>query len=105
MSESARVEFFRLLDRGGTVRDAAAAVGVSADIGYRWCRQVGVSTRRGRPRIYSAEEKAEFFKLLELRGNVSAVARELGFRRVTCYQWAHKAGIFTSTNAEARRQE
>jgi transposase, IS30 family len=105
LSESLKVEFFRLLDRGGTVRAAAAAVGVSADVGYRWCRRAGVSSPRGRPRIYTAEEKAEFFRLLQLRGNVSAVARELGFRRVTCYQWAHKAGIFTGTSAEARRQE
>jgi transposase, IS30 family len=104
LSESLKVEFFRLLDRGGTVRAAAEAVGVSADIGYRWCRQVGVSSPRGRARRYTAEEKAEFFRLLQLRGNVSAVARELGFHRVTCYQWAHKAGIFTSTNAETRRQ-
>ena len=105
MSESLKMEFFRLLDRGGTVRAAAAAVGVSADAGYRWCRRAGVSSPRGRARIYTAEEKAEFFRLLQLRGNVSAVARELGYRRVTCYQWAHKAGIFTSTNAEELRQE
>ena len=104
MSESLKIEFFRLLDRGGTVRAAAAAVGVSADIGYRWCRRAGVSSPRGRPRSYTVEEKAEFFRLLQLRGNVSAVARELGLHRVTCYQWAHKAGIFTSTNAETRRQ-
>lgn len=56
--------------------------------------------RRKAPRVYTAEEKAEFFRLLEERKNVSAVARELGFTRVTCYKWAHKAGIFTS---EARR--
>jgi transposase, IS30 family len=105
LSESLEIEFFRLLDRGGTVRAAAAAVGVSADVGYRWCRQAGVSSPRGRARSYTAEEKGEFFRLVKLRGNVSAVARELGFRRVTCYQWAHKAGIFTSANAEARRQE
>lgn len=32
--------------------------------------------------------------------NVSAVAKEMGIPRVTCYPWAHKAGIFTS---EARK--
>ena len=32
--------------------------------------------------------------------NVSAVARELGFTRITCYSWAYKAGIRTS---EARK--
>jgi transposase len=50
--------------------------------------------------VYTAEEKAEFFRLLAERNNVSAVARELGFTRVTCYKWAHQAGIFTS---EARK--
>ena len=36
---------------------------------------------------------------------MSAVARELGINRVTCYVWAHKAGIFPSEYADARRQE
>src|SRR3977135_3599871 len=56
--------------------------------------------RRASPRVYSDEEKAEFFRRLAERKNVSAVARELGFTRVTCYKWAHQAGIFTS---EARK--
>jgi transposase, IS30 family len=34
-----------------------------------------------------------------------AIARELGFNRVTCYVWAHKAGIFGAEYADARRQE
>jgi transposase-like protein len=55
-----------------------------------------VASRRPRPRTYTAEEKAEFFRLLGLRENVSAVARELGFVRVTCYKWAHQAGILAS---------
>ncbi|MGB3483417.1 MAG: hypothetical protein WBB07_14540 [Mycobacterium sp.] len=54
-----------------------------------------MASRRPRPRTYTAKEKAEFFRLLGIRGNVSAVARELGFVRVTCYKWAHQAGIFT----------
>ncbi len=52
--------------------------------------------RRGTPRVYTEQEKAEFFRLLAERGNVTAVARELGFTRITCYKWAHQAGIFTS---------
>jgi IS30 family transposase len=59
-----------------------------------------MAMRRASPRVYSEREKAAFFRLLAERGNVSAVARELGFTRVTCYKWAHQAGIFTS---EARR--
>jgi transposase-like protein len=58
-----------------------------------------VASRRQTPRIYTAEEKAGFFRLLSIRGNVSAVARELGYVGVTCYKWAHQAGIFTGKPA------
>ena len=85
MSELQKREFFRRLDRGGTVRAAALHVKVSPDVGYRWIRLAGLSTPRGRPRVYTGEEKATFFRLLEVKGNVSLVARELGFVRVTCY--------------------
>src|SRR6476620_4256673 len=88
-SASQRELFFRLLDRGGTIRAAAVGAGVAPDTGCRWRRQAGVAARRQRPRTYTAEEKAEFFRLLHIRGNVSAVARELGYVRVTCYKWAH----------------
>jgi transposase-like protein len=67
---------------------------------YSWVRAAGLTMGRPTARVYTAEEKAEFFRLLEERKNVSAVARELGFNRVTCYSWAHKAGVFTS---DARR--
>lgn len=99
-SAETKQAFFDLLDRGGTIRAAADAVGVNREAAYSWVRAAGLSMRRSAPRVYTAEEKAEFFRLLEERQNVSAVARELGFTRVTCYKWAHKAGIFTS---EARR--
>ncbi|MEV6527303.1 helix-turn-helix domain-containing protein [Longispora sp. NPDC051575] len=99
-SEEQKQRFFDLVDRGGTVRAAAVAVGVHPDAAYTWLRQAGLTTRRETPRVYSEAEKARFFRLLAERGNVSAVARELGFTRVTCYKWAHQAGVFTS---EARR--
>lgn len=92
--------FFDLIDRGGTVRAAAMAAGVGEDSAYSWLRRAGLAMRRAAPRIYTKAEKAEFFRRLAESGNVSAVARELGFTRVTCYKWAHQAGIFTS---EARR--
>src|SRR6476620_4775263 len=104
-SASQREVVFRLLDRGGTIRAAAVGAGVSADTGYRWRRQAGVASRRQRPRVYTAQEKAEFFRLLSIRGNVSAVARELGYVRVTCYKWAHQAGIFTGKDVSDQRQE
>lgn len=99
-SKEQKERFFELVDRGGTVRAAARAAGVSEDAAYRWLRRVGLSMQRETPRKFSEEDKAEFFRRLAVNPNVSAVARELGFTRVTCYSWAYKAGIRTS---EARR--
>lgn len=103
--ESQRREFFAIMDRGSTIRAAAIQVGVSPSIGYKWVKNAGLSAQRATPRAYSAEEKAEFFRLLAVQGNVSAVARQLGFVRVTCYKWAHQAGIFTGRNVDAQRDE
>lgn len=63
--------------------------------------------RRSTPQVYTAEEKAEFFQRLAENPNVSAVANEMGFPRMTCYAWAHKAGIFTSEACKVnpRREE
>ncbi|OMC08480.1 integrase, partial [Mycolicibacter heraklionensis] len=99
-SKEQKDEFFRLLDKGGTVRAAARAVGVHQDAGYNWVRNSGLTMQRATPRKYTAEDKAEFFARLAQNPNVSAVARELGFTRITCYSWAYKAGIRTS---EARK--
>lgn len=88
--------FFDLLDRGGTIRAAADEAGVNRNAAYSWVRNAGIPTGRNAPRVYSSEEKAEFFRRLNEQGNVSAVARQLGFNRVTCYKWAHQAGIYTS---------
>jgi transposase len=104
-SADQRELFFRLLDREGTIRAAAVGAGVSADAGYRWRGRVGVASQRHTPRAYRAEEKAEFFRLLNIRGNVSAVARELRYVRVTCSKRAHQAGIFTGKDVSDQRQE
>lgn len=92
--------FFELVDKGGTVRAAAAAAGVSEAAAYRWMRQTGLSMHRATPRTYTAQEKAEFLRRLAETPNVSALATAMGILRVTCYAWAHKAGVFTS---EARK--
>ena len=99
-SAQQKEKFFELIDKGGTVRSAAKAVGVHEDAAYRWLRQAGLSMQRATPRKFSERDKAEFFRRLALNPNVSAIARELGFTRVTCYAWAYKAGIRTS---EARK--
>jgi IS30 family transposase len=100
-----RKAFFRRLDKGGTVRSVAAELGISPHTAYRWRHEAGVSTKRAVNREYSAKEKSEFFRLLQIHQNVSAVARELGFVRVTCYKWAHAAGIFTGRDVSAQRDE
>ena len=99
-SPETKERFFDLLDRGGTIRAAASIAGVHEQAAYSWVRAAGLTTGRRSPRVYTADEKADFFRRLKDNPNVSAIARELGFTRVTCYQWAHKAGIFTS---ESRR--
>ena len=104
-TEEQRERFFEVMDRGGTVRAAAAAAGVHPDAGYRWVRQAGMAHDRPAPRAYSQQDKDAFFRLLAERGNVSAVARKLGFVRVTCYKWANQAGIFTGKNVDAKREE
>ena len=95
-TEEQRLAFVALIDRGGSVRAAAIAVGVHPDAGYKWMKQAGLSTARSTQRKYTDAQKAEFLRRLGEVGNVSAVARELGLNRVTCYVWSHKAGIFNA---------
>jgi len=104
-TEAQRLEFMALIDRGGSVRAAAIAVGAHPDAGYRWMKRAGLSTPRSAQRKYTDAQKAGFLRRLGEVGNVSAVAREVGLNRVTCYVWAHKAGIFTAEYSDAKRQE
>ena len=104
-SEEQRLAFMSLIDRGGSVRAACAAVGVHPDAGYAWMKKAGLSTPRSTQRQYTPEQRAEFLSRLEQVRNVSALARELGINRVTASVWAHKAGIFTAEYSDAKRQE
>ncbi|MDJ0441096.1 IS30 family transposase [Rhodococcus qingshengii] len=99
-TDQQKEEFFRLLNRGGTVRAAARAVGVHENAGYNWLRKTGLTMARAAPRTYPAELKAEFLRLVREREIISTVAHELGIHRPTAYAWARKAGISTS---EARK--
>ena len=63
-TDQQKEEFFRLLDRGGTVRAAARAVGVHENAGYNWLRKPGLTMARAAPRTYPAELKAEFLRLV-----------------------------------------
>ena len=70
-----------MLDRGGTVRAAARAVGVPEDAGYNWLRNSGLMMQRAAPRRYTAEEKVEFLRLVAQRQVIAAVAVELEIHR------------------------
>ncbi|WP_336873970.1 transposase [Rhodococcus qingshengii] len=56
-TDQQKEEFFRLLDRGGTVRAAARAVGVHEGAGYNWLRKNGLAMARAAPRTYLADLK------------------------------------------------
>lgn len=99
-TEQQKEKFFRLLDKGGTVRAAAIAAGVGENAGYNWLRRTGLTMQRAAPRTYPAELKEEFLRLVRERQIISTVAHELGIHRPTAYAWARKAGISTS---EARK--
>ena len=52
-TEDQRLDFMAVIDRGGSVRAAAASVGVYPGAGYKWMRQAGLSTPRSTQRKYS----------------------------------------------------
>lgn len=106
-TDQQKEEFFRVLDRGGTVRAAALAVGAHENAGYNWLRNTGLTMQRAAPRVYSPELKEQFLRLVHERQIISTVARELGIHRPTAYAWARKAGISTSAarRVNPRREE
>jgi transposase-like protein len=83
-TEQQKEKFFRLLDKGGTVRAAARAAGVDENAGYNWLRRTGLTMQRAAPRTYPAELKAEFFRLARERQIISTVACELGDSPAYC---------------------
>ena len=95
-----RQNFFDLVDQGGTVKAAALAAGVHPAAAYTWLRHAGLTMRRRAPRIYTGAERAEFLRLLGELHNVRSAAATLGFPAVTCYSWAHAAGVYTSRNRQ-----
>lgn len=100
-----RMAFFKRLDRGVTIRAVALELGISPDSAYLWHDESGVSTRRQANRRYTVAKNSDFFNRLAIHPNVSAVARELGFVRVTCYKWAYATGIFTGRDVSAQGEK
>jgi len=99
-TDAQKDEFFRLVDRGGTVRAAARGAGMHENAGYNLLRGTGLIRSRTTLRQYPPGVKEEFLRLVRERQIISTVARELGIRKPTAYAWARKAGMSTS---EARK--
>jgi IS30 family transposase len=103
-------EFFAVLDRVGSVTVAAAELGLNRMTCYQWTRKAGVlvgnpRTRPAGNRKYTAEQKNQFFAVLDRVGSVTLAAAELGLNRMTCYQWAAKTGIAGKRPDPGRREE
>lgn len=96
-SQEEKDQFFVLLDRLGSVKDAAAELGLNRMSCYSWVRKLGLQSdqvrQRARRRTYTQEEKDGFFAALDRCGNVTVAAAELGLNRNTCYQWTQRAGV------------
>lgn len=84
-SKEQKLQFFELLDRDGSVRVAADAVGFNVHAAYSWVRQAGLVMQRRAPRKYSAQEKADFLRLAAERMNISTTTRDSGIHRPTAY--------------------
>lgn len=67
-----RDEFFRRLDRGGTIRAVAAELGLSVESCYRWRNEAGVSTPRVKMMALIEIPQSCSSEFLRSRGQVSA---------------------------------
>jgi IS30 family transposase len=102
--DETRRMFFLLVDKGSSVRSAALSLGISVDLAYKWRSDTGIAAKRLPNLVYTDDDKAEFFRRLAVNRNVTAVAREMGFVRATCFKWVHEAGIFISRDSNARKK-
>ncbi|NMR32523.1 IS30 family transposase, partial [Arthrobacter sp. SF27] len=69
----------------GTVTAAARELGFTRSTCLMWTKDDG----RAPGARYSAEQKAEFFVLLDRLGSVSAAARQLGINTQTAFKWSY----------------
>ena len=109
-SQEEKDAFFAALDRRGSVSAAAAEVGLNRNTCFGWARKTAVPPKKPLARAipkrkYTPEEKDQFFAVLDCVGNVTVAAAELGFNRMTCYQWAYKAGIANVRQGAGKREE
>jgi hypothetical protein len=70
-TQQQRLEFMTVIDRSGSVRAAAIAVGAHPDRGYQWMKQAGLSTPRSTQHKYTAQihSRGEGGILQKIRGS------------------------------------
>jgi len=90
-SESEKDEFFRALERLGSVRLAAQELGFNPVTCAAWAPRTGRTPGGQRGQA----EKDEFFAVLDRVQSVSVAAREVGINVQTAFHWAYKAGAVT----------
>lgn len=93
-----KAQFFSVLDRCGSVSEAAAELGFNQMTCYQWVHKSRLPERVPRDRDadqrkYTPEQKAEFFIVFDRVKSTTQAARELGLNPATCAGWVRKAGL------------
>lgn len=91
-------QFFSVLDRCGSVGAAARELGFNQMTCYQWVHKSRLPVRAPRnrqagQRIYTQEQKDEFFVVFDRLKSTRQAARELGLSPDTCAGWVRKAGL------------
>ena len=109
-------EFWREVAAGSSTENAAAAVGVSRAVGYRWFaasggvmfaradRESPASSRRSHGRRLSAADREEIAHLKRLRKSDSQIAEAIGFHKSTVGRELGRntsGGRYRATTAQA----
>ena len=103
-------QFFVLLDRVGSVKLAAAELGLNRMTCYLWVREssvrpANVRSGHGPRRKYTLQDRDDFFAALDRSGNVTVAAAQLGLNRNTCYQWTQRAGLARKRADQPKRED
>jgi IS30 family transposase len=93
-----KAQFFSVLDRCGSVSEAAVELAFNQMTCYQWVHKSRLPKRVPRDREagqrkYTPAQKAEFFVVFDRLKSTTHAARELGLNPATCAGWVRKAGL------------
>jgi IS30 family transposase/transposase-like protein len=106
-----REEFFRVLQRVGNVKVAAAELGLLPTTGYSWIKKAGNvpdSLWKQWPadrRVYSPEDKRRFLGMMDAGSSVAAAAAALNVHVRVGYLWAGQAGVPKQSRSHPGKEE